>query len=100
MSPNTTNFYRWEQQDLILWIHVQPRARQNGILGVVGDRLKLKITATPTDGQANVQISQLFAEWFGVPKSQVVILSGHHSRDKRLRIKSPKKLPHFMTVTQ
>jgi len=100
LTPNTTTFYRWEQQDLILWIHVQPQARQNSILGVVGGRLKLKITATPTDGQANAQISQLFAEWFGVPKSQVIILNGHNSRDKRLRIQSPKKLPHFMTVTQ
>jgi len=94
------NFYHWEEQDLILLIHVQPRARQNSILGVFGNRLKIKINATPVDGQANAEISKLFAELFGVAKSQVTILNGHNGRDKRLQIQSPKKLPQFMTVTQ
>jgi uncharacterized protein (TIGR00251 family) len=94
------SFYRWEEKDLILWIHVQPRAKQNRVLGIIGDRLKVKINATPVEGQANAEIGKFFAELFGVAKSQVTILNGHHSRDKRIHIQSPKKCPHFMPVTQ
>jgi hypothetical protein len=98
-KPSVMSFYRWEDQNLILWIHVHPRAHQNQILGVFGDRLKVKINATPVEGQANAEISKLFAELFGVPKSQVTILSGHNNRDKRLCIQSPKKLPEFIHST-
>jgi hypothetical protein len=90
------SFYRWEGKDLILSIHVQARSSQTGIVGLWGDRLKVKIAAPPLDGQANADICKLFSKLFGVPKSQVVLLSGHTSRDKCIHIKSPKKLPDLI----
>jgi len=90
-------FYQWEQQDLLLSIHVQPRSSRSGIVGIQGDRLKIKLTSPPVDGKANVEVCQLLAKLFGVAKSHVLLLSGETSRDKRICIKSPKKLPDFMT---
>ncbi len=90
-------FYRWEGNNLILSVHIQPRASQAGIVGTYGERLKIKITAAPVDGQANAQVSKLLAKVFGVAKSRIVLLTGHTSRDKRFCIQSPQKLPDFIT---
>jgi hypothetical protein len=92
------NFYHWEGQDLILAVHVQARASQTGIVGRYGDKLKVKITAPPVEGQANAELGKLFAKVFGVAKSQVVLLKGQASKDKLFRIVSPKKLPDLITL--
>lgn len=86
-------FYRWEGEDLILAVHVQPRSSQSKIVGVQGERLKIKITAPPVDGQANAEIYQFLSKSFGVAKSQIILLSGQTNRDKMFRILAPKKLP-------
>ena len=91
------NFYRWTNKDLVLFVRVQARASRAEIVGVQHDRLKVKVTAAPVDGRANADVSKLLAKTFGVGKSQVVIQSGHSCRDKRLYIKSPQKLPVFIT---
>jgi len=89
-------FYRWEGKDLVLSVHVQPRSSQTGIVGVYGDKLKVKIMAAPVDGKANAEVCKLFSKQFGVAKSKIIIENGHTSRDKRICIKSPKKLPDFI----
>ncbi|RKZ88770.1 MAG: YggU family protein [Candidatus Parabeggiatoa sp. nov. 1] len=89
-------FYHWEDEDLVLSVHVQPRASQAGIVGVHGERLKVKITSAPVDGQANADMCKLFSKVFGVAKSRIIIQSGHSSRDKCICVKSPKKLPDLI----
>lgn len=89
--------YRWEGENLILLVHIQPRASQTGIVGIHNDRLKIKITAAPVDGQANAEVYKLLAKLFGVAKSRIVLLSGQTSRDKSFRIPSPPKLPEFIS---
>jgi uncharacterized protein YggU (UPF0235/DUF167 family) len=44
--------------------------------------------AAPVDGRANDAVRKLIAKHFGVPPRNVEIESGHHSRDKTLRISS------------
>lgn len=96
------SFYRWQDDDLILVVHVQPRASQTSIIlplennEVDDTRLKIRITAAPIDGKANEEVCKLLAKLFGVAKSQVTLVAGESSRDKRIRIKSPKKLPDFI----
>jgi uncharacterized protein (TIGR00251 family) len=67
-------------------IRVHPRARKNAITGVVGDALKLAITAPPVDGKANQAVIEFFAELFAIPRSSVTIASGETSRNKVVRI--------------
>ena len=45
------------------------------------------------DGKANNHLLKFIAKAFGVPRAQVVLESGSHSRRKRLRLKSPTRLP-------
>ncbi|HEY5027598.1 MAG TPA: DUF167 domain-containing protein [Candidatus Angelobacter sp.] len=67
-------------------IKVHPRARKNAITGVVGDALKLALTAPPVDGKANQAVIEFFADLFAIPRSSVTIASGETSRNKIVRI--------------
>jgi uncharacterized protein len=87
------SFCQWQGEDLILAVHVQPRASRDEWGEIFGERIKIRITAPPVEGAANQYLCKLLGKWFGVSQSQVELLSGAHGRDKRLRIKSPNKLP-------
>lgn len=84
---------RREGRDLVLNIHLQPRASRDEIIGGQGNCLKIRITAPPVEGKANAHLLRFLAKAFGVARSQVVLLSGEKSREKRVRIEQPKKIP-------
>ena len=67
-------------------IKLHPKAKKNAITGVLGDALKLSITAPPVDGKANDAVLRFFAELFSVPRSAVSITSGFTSRNKVVMI--------------
>ena len=67
-------------------IKVQPRAHKNAITGVVGDKVKLALTAPPVDGRANQAVIEFLAELFEIPRASVTIASGETSRNKMVRI--------------
>jgi uncharacterized protein (TIGR00251 family) len=67
-------------------IKVHPRARKNAITGLVGDALKLALTAPPVEGKANQAVIEFFADLFEISRSSVTIASGETSRNKVVRI--------------
>ena len=69
-----------------LKVYIQPSARESAIVGMHGDRLKIKIKAPPVDGEANEELRRLMGELFGIAKSKVRILRGETSRNKDLEI--------------
>ena len=71
---------------IVFAVKVQPRARRNAITGVVGDMLKLALTAPPVDGRANQAVIEFLAELFEIPRASVTIASGETSRNKKVRI--------------
>ena len=72
-------------------VKVQPRARKNAITGVVGDALKLALTAPPIEGRANDAVIRFFADFFEIPRSSVTIASGARGRRKVIRVKDVSK---------
>lgn len=71
----------------ILHVHVTPRTSRNEIVGLMGETLKVKLTAAPTGGKANEALVKLLAKTLGVRRSQVEIVSGHRARRKIVRIR-------------
>ena len=65
---------------------VHPRARKNAITGIVGDALKLALTAPPLEGRANDACIAFLAEFLNVPHSSVTIAAGASSRNKVIRV--------------
>jgi uncharacterized protein (TIGR00251 family) len=85
-------WYRWDGEDLLLAVHVQPGARADRIDGCHGDRLKIRISAPPVDGKANDHLLRHLAGLFDVPLRSVSLLSGAGARAKRVRIRQPARL--------
>lgn len=67
-------------------LKVQPRARRNAVAGLVGEALKVQVTAPPEDGRANEAVIELLAETLGVKRRQVEIITGMTSREKVVRV--------------
>lgn len=67
-------------------VRVHPRAKRDRISGVLGDALKLEITAPPVEGRANDAVVAFFAEFLRVPRSSVTIAAGQSSRNKVVRV--------------
>jgi uncharacterized protein len=67
-------------------VKIHPRAKKNAITGVVGDALKLAVTAPPLDARANAACVEFFANLFAVPRSSVTIAFGETSRRKVIRV--------------
>jgi uncharacterized protein (TIGR00251 family) len=86
-------WYAWQGTALVLNIRVQPRASQNELAGVVGEQLKVRLTAPPVDGKANLALLKFLAKCCGVPRGQVTLLSGDTGRNKRVRVAKPLYLP-------
>jgi len=72
---------------LTLTLHIQPGAKQTGFAGPHGEAMKLRLAAPPVDGKANAALCAFLAEFCGLPKSAVELLSGETSRAKRVRLR-------------
>jgi uncharacterized protein len=67
-------------------VRVVPRSSRNQIVGVEGEALKIKLTAPPVEGAANAALIEFIAEWLGVRRSAVSIVSGDKARNKLVRV--------------
>jgi hypothetical protein len=73
-------------KDILLKVHLQPKASRNEIVGPYRDGIKVKVTAPPIEGKANEALIRFLAKELGISMSSIEILKGLHSREKTLRI--------------
>ena len=64
-------FIRPHENGVYLAVKVQPRASKNEIGEVVGDELKIKVTAPPVDAAANQAVIDLLAKEFKLARSAI-----------------------------
>ncbi len=79
---------RIEQQgdDVLLWVKAVPGASRDQIAGLLGDRLKVRVSAPPEGGKANKAICKLIASALGVKVRRVTIESGQTNPEKVVRV--------------
>lgn len=92
-----TSWYRWEGDDLLLSLRVQPRAKRDELAEPMGDHLRVRITAAPVEGKANAHLRRFLARLFRVPASRVELLGGELARTKRLRVRAPVRIPEMIS---
>jgi len=63
-------------------VRVQPKSSRNQVDGFQDGALRVRVTAAPTEGQANAAVIALLAKTLGVSKSRRGIIRGYSSRDK------------------
>ena len=67
-------------------IRVIPRASRCELAGIQGDALKLRITAPRVEGAANKECIRFLSGILGVKKSQIKIIAGYRSKNKKVSI--------------
>lgn len=77
---------RQDGADVLLTVHVQPRASQNQLVSELPERITVRLTAPPVEGAANAACRAFLAERLSLPKSRVLVLHGETSRRKVIRI--------------
>ncbi len=90
--------YYYQDNKLILKLHLQTGSKKDAIGDLYGDRLRVHIKARPVEGKANKYLIAYLAKEFVVKKSKVVILSGLHSRDKTVSIENSGNEPLWFTA--
>ena len=63
-------------------VRVQPKSSRNQVDGFQDGALRVRVTAAPTEGQANAAVIAILAKTLGVSKSRLEIIRGYSSRDK------------------
>ena len=64
-------------------VRVVTRAQRDEIVGIQEDRtIKIRLTASPADGQANDALISFLAKRLNVAESQIEIVAGKEKRDK------------------
>lgn len=71
---------------IIIDVRVVPRAGRSGFAGTHGEALSVRLRAPPVDGAANAELIDVVAAALDVPRRAVSIVSGEHSRQKRVRV--------------
>jgi len=65
---------------------VIPRARKTERAGLRDDTVVVRLAAPPVEGAANDALVECVAEWLGVSRRAVRIVSGERSRQKRVAV--------------
>ena len=71
---------------LKLKLKVVPGASRTEIVGWLGDRLKVRVTAAPEKGKANAAVEAAIATALGIPVDSVRIVAGKVSAQKTVEI--------------
>ena len=72
--------------DVLLWIKAVPGASRDQIAGLIGDRLKIRISAPPNHGKANKAICKTLASALGIKTGRVSIDTGATNPEKIIRV--------------
>jgi len=75
-----------QSQTITLSVRVTPRAKRNTVTKMKDGSVKVYVTAPPEDGRANEAVVETIAEWLGVKRRQVTIVSGATGRNKLVRL--------------
>ncbi len=71
----------------ILPVRAHPGSRRNEIRGEQDGMLKVCVTQSPEKGKANKAVVELMAKSLGLRKSQIELISGETSHQKRFLIR-------------
>jgi uncharacterized protein (TIGR00251 family) len=75
-----------EEETATVAVHVLPRASREGVAGLAGDAVRIRLTAPPLENRANEALVRFLAGALGVPRLRVEIVSGLRGRRKVVRV--------------
>lgn len=86
MSPRKYHLHSG-QKGAALAVRITPRASRNEISEILSDgTVKIRLTAPPVEGKANLALVDFLSDVIGVPPSQIEIVAGATGRDKLVSV--------------
>jgi uncharacterized protein (TIGR00251 family) len=77
------------RQGYLLRLMVVPGASRTEVVGLLGDRLKIRLAAPPEKGAANRELLAFLARELKLPKTALRLNAGSQSRAKQVEVLSP-----------
>lgn len=75
------------QKGAALAVRITPRASKNEISEILSDgTVKIRLTAPPVEGKANLALVDFLSDVLGVPPSRIEIVAGATGRDKLISV--------------
>jgi uncharacterized protein len=75
------------QNECSINVHISPGARKNQVIGITFDgEVKIKISALPVEGKANIALVKYLSGVLSIPISRINIERGEKSHNKKVRI--------------
>jgi uncharacterized protein (TIGR00251 family) len=78
-------------EGVVLPVRAQPGARKSAVVGEHGGALKVAVTAPAQDGRANQALAEVLRAALGLKRSQLELLAGETSRDKKFLIRGMRR---------
>ena len=79
--------FKKTKDGIVIEVKVEPRSSKKGIVGLMDNVLKVRLTAPPVEGEANEQLIEVVSELTGVRKSDIRIVRGLSSKRKVVEIR-------------
>lgn len=76
----------------LLLLYIQPGASKSEVVGLHGERLKIRIKAPPVEGEANQELLRFVAMKLGLSSSKVQFVRGETSRQKDLWVELAREI--------
>lgn len=82
MAEPVSDFFLPTCQGYVLKLTVVPGAQRTTVVGLHGDRLKIRVAAPPEKGAANAELIAFLARSLKLPKNAFKLTLGAQSRSK------------------
>lgn len=79
-------WYKIQNQEVELSILAKPNAKRTAFLSVSEQGLHIALHAKPQEDEANKELISYLAKLFRLPKSQIILKRGEHSRHKQVMV--------------
>ncbi len=76
------------EDGIVVSVKVQPNASRDRVVGEHADQLKIAVTVAPEKGKANKAVIKVLSKSLDVKSSDIEILSGETSREKKVLIRN------------
>lgn len=68
--------------EMLIKVRVTPNAKVTSVTKILENEYEVKVDQRAEEGKANKRLIEILAEYFGIKKSQLSIVSGSKSRNK------------------
>lgn len=91
-------WYYIKDNFVFITVIAKPNSKQTKILEILPEGIKIALHATPQDGKANKELIDFLSEKLSVPKKEILVIRGEHSKQKLIKLPFSNVVQDFLRV--